>query len=42
MQQVTKEIYSTSLNKKDFVDFKDDFMIDLQTQRDFWKKRLKN
>lgn len=42
MQQISKEIYLTSLDKKDFDDFRDSFMIDLQTQRDFWKKRLKN
>ena len=40
MQQVTKEIYKTSLQKTDFKELKDDFIVDLQNQREFWKKRL--
>ena len=40
MQQVTKDIYSSSLQKKDFSRFKDGFMEDLKTQREYWKKKI--
>ena len=40
MQQVTKDIYSSSLQKKDFIKFKDIFIEDLETQREFWKKKI--
>ena len=40
MQQVTKDIYSSSLQKKDFSKFKDGFMEDLKTQREYWKKKI--
>ena len=40
MQQVTKDIYSSSLQKKDFSRFKDSFMEDLETQREYWKKKI--
>ena len=35
-QQVTKEIYDTSVNKKEFEDFREDFFKDLDTQREYW------
>ena len=35
-QQVTKEIYDTSVMKSDFVEFKDDFYKDLENQRNYW------
>ena len=35
-QQVTKEIYDTSVMKSDFVDFRDDFYKDLENQRNYW------
>lgn len=42
MQQVTKEIYSSSLKKDDFVDFKEDFLLNLQSQRDYWQEKFFN
>ena len=35
-QQVTKEIYGTSVNKREFEDFREDFFKDLDTQREYW------
>lgn len=35
-QQVTKEIYGTSVKKKEFEDFREDFYKDLNAQREFW------
>ena len=35
-QQVTKGIYDTSVNKKEFEDFREDFFKDLDAQREFW------
>ena len=35
-QQVTKEIYDTSVNKREFEDFREDFFKDLDTQREYW------
>ena len=35
-QQVTKEIYGTSVKKKEFEDFKENFYRDLKAQREFW------
>ena len=35
--QVTKGIYSTSLKKEEFLDYKDTFNQDLESQRLFWK-----
>jgi len=35
-QQVTKEIYGTSVMKDDFVDFRDSFYKDLENQRNYW------
>lgn len=38
-QQVTREIYSTSSQKKDFIKFKESFLKDLGNQREFWLNR---
>ena len=38
MQQVTKDIYSSSLQKKDFSRFKDGFMEDLKRKENTGKK----
>lgn len=35
-QQVTKEIYSSSIKKTDFIEFKDKFLEDLRNQEVFW------
>ena len=35
-QQVTKEIYGTSVNKREFEDFREDFFKDLDTQMEYW------
>ena len=35
-QQVTKEIYGTSVKKKEFEDFREDFFKDLDAQREYW------
>ena len=40
MQQISKEIYDTSIKKADFIDYQDVFFQDLENQRDYWKKRL--
>lgn len=37
-QQVTKEIYDTSIKKPDFIDFKETFFKDLDNQREYWSK----
>lgn len=36
MQQVTKDIYNTSIKKADFIDLKEKFEEDLNMQRSFW------
>ena len=36
--QVRKDIYSTSLNKDEFIDFKSDFLENLENQRSYWSK----
>ena len=41
-QQVTKEIYNTSINKNDFSAHKENFFKDLDTQREYWQKIVKN
>lgn len=38
-QQVSKEIYKTSLKKQEFLVFKDKFLDDLEQQNQFWLKR---
>ena len=40
MQQISKEIYDSSIKKNDFNDFRENFYQDLEKQRDYWKKRL--
>ena len=35
-QQVSKDIYDTSIKKADFTGFKEKFYIDLENQRSFW------
>ena len=40
-QQVTKEIYKTSIKKDDFAGFKDQFYKDLFSQREYWEKIIK-
>ena len=35
--QITQKIYSTSLKKLEFEKFKDDFLKDLELQRQFWR-----
>ena len=37
-QQVTKEIYKSSVKKADFSKFYQIFMNDLENQREYWKK----
>ena len=39
-QQVSQDIYKTSLRKEEFTEFKDQFIDDLSQQDVFWKKRL--
>lgn len=39
-QQVTKDIYQSSLKKSDFAGFEEQFYNDLQQQIDYWDKRL--
>ena len=36
--QVTKDIYNTSLDKREFISYKDTFYKDLNLQREFWLK----
>ena len=38
-QQVSKDIYKSSLKKEDFIEFKDKFYDDLAQQDSFWLKR---
>ena len=38
-QQVSQDIYKTSLKKEEFIDFKDQFGDDLAQQDVFWEKR---
>jgi len=40
MQQVSKEIYETSIEKRDFSVFRDSFFEDLENQRKYWKNKL--
>jgi len=40
MQQVTKDIFTTSIKKEEFVDFKDTFFEDLKSQRDYLKSKM--
>lgn len=40
--QVKKDIYQSSVQKKDFIAFKDEFGRALETQRQFWQKKLEN
>ena len=40
MQQVTKDIYSTSVQKNDFIDQKATFFKDLENQRQYWRGKL--
>ena len=40
-QQVTKEIYKTSIKKNDFAHFKDQFYKDLSSQREYWENFIK-
>ena len=37
-QQVSQDIYSTSLKKEEFTEYKDQFYSDLSQQDSFWKK----
>ena len=38
-QQVSQDIYKSSLKKEEFIDFKDKFYDDLAQQNSFWEKR---
>ena len=38
-QQVSQDIYKSSLKKQEFIDFKDKFYDDLAQQNSFWEKR---
>lgn len=40
MQQVTKDIYQTSIKKADFIEFKETFENDLNTQRSYWDNKI--
>ena len=40
MQQVTKDIYTTSVGKEEFLIQKEEFISDLSNQRDFWQNRI--
>ena len=40
MQQVSKDIYDSSINKDEFLDKKATFFEDLEKQRAFWNKKL--
>ena len=40
MQQVSKEIYETSIKKDDFSTSSDSFVVDLENQRQYWKNKL--
>jgi hypothetical protein len=39
-QQVSQEIYQTSLKKEEFIEFRDKFYDDMAQQDVFWEKRL--
>tara|TARA_Y100000768_G_scaffold328364_1_gene266340 strand:+ start:527 stop:2125 length:1599 start_codon:yes stop_codon:yes gene_type:complete len=41
-QQVTKDIFQTSIEKKDFQDFKGQFNDDLESQRKYWSKIMES
>ncbi len=41
-QQVSQDIYKTSLKKEEFADLKDQFYDDLAQQDVFWEKRRNN
>ena len=38
-QQVSQDIYLTSLKKQEFQNFKDKFLDDIEQQDQFWKKK---
>jgi hypothetical protein len=40
MQQVTKDIYQTSIKKADFIEFKETFENDLSAQRSYWDNKI--
>lgn len=40
MQQVTKDVYTTSVGKDDFSAKKEEFISDLSNQREFWQRKL--
>ena len=40
LQQVTKEIYQTSIKKSDFADFEERFYEDLESQRSYWRGKM--
>ena len=40
MQQVTQDIYKTSIKKPDFQEFKEKFLDDLNSQELFWKTKM--
>ena len=42
MQQVTQDIYATSLKKQDFLDKKTHFYEDLESQRIYWQDKAKS
>jgi len=37
-QQVSQDIYQTSLKKEEFIEFKDQFYSDMAQQDKFWQK----
>lgn len=39
-QQVTKDIYKTSLKKKDFANFESNFYKDLGNQQEYWLQKM--
>ena len=39
-QQVTKDIYKTSLKKRDFASFENNFYKDLKNQQEYWLKKM--
>lgn len=41
MQQVTKEIYQTSVKKVDFIEYQEKFYENLESQRFYWKNKSK-
>jgi len=42
MQQITKDIYTSSVKKDDFISQKSIFLEDLEKQRDFWRTKVFN